>query len=257
MSGEQAQVPAAQGGAHRAHRAGVRRDRVLAGRERQAQADGHAQAVPEMQRHTPRAGGEGLSRQLHQRVQVCPGAQGGEVRQAEGRVRQAVVRAGAGVRVRLGRGEAAHRRQAGDLHHGGVRPLPQRGAVGIPVPPPGQPGLHGVAPQLLPRRARGAAHHGVRQHEGGRHPEAGRQEGHRHHHQPPLHKMRGSAQGQGPLLRPRGQALPQVLPGQHDRDFLPYQRNEKIFRTKMIYNTLFVFLQSPKWYTFDWHFGVF
>ena len=24
----------------------------------------------------------------------------------------------------------------------------------------------------------------------------------------------------------------------------------------MIYNTLFVFLQSPKWYTFEWHFGV-
>ena len=25
----------------------------------------------------------------------------------------------------------------------------------------------------------------------------------------------------------------------------------------MIYSTLFVFLQSPKWYTFEWHFGIF
>ena len=59
-----------------------------------------------------------------------------------------------------------------------------------------------------------------------------RQESHRHHHQPPLHKMGGGPQGQGPLLRPRGQAMPQVLPGQHDRDFLPYQRNEKFLEQK-------------------------
>ena len=179
MPCKQAQIPPAQGGAHEAHRAGVRGDRALAGRERQAQADGHAQAVPEEAGHPPGPAGEGLQRELLQRVQVHPGAQGGEVTQAEGRVRQAVVRARPGVRVRLGRGEAAHRRQAGDLHHGGVRPLPQRGAVGVPVPPPGQPCLHGVAPQLLPRHARGAAHHGVRQHEGGRHTEARRQEAHR------------------------------------------------------------------------------
>ena len=70
MPGEQAEVPAAQGGAFEAHRAGVRRDRVLAGRERQAQADGHAQAVPEAAGHTPRPVGEGLRRELLQRVQV-------------------------------------------------------------------------------------------------------------------------------------------------------------------------------------------
>ena len=50
--------------------------------------------------------------------------------------------------------------------------------LGIPLPSSGQPGLHGVAPQFLPRRARSASYYGVRQHEGGRHPQVRRQTAH-------------------------------------------------------------------------------
>jgi len=41
-----------------------------------------------------------------------------------------------------------------------------------------------------------------------------------------LVKMGGAPQGQGPQLRPRRKAVPQVLSDQHDRDVIPYQRNE-------------------------------
>ena len=156
MSGEQAEVPAAQCGTYKADGSCVRRDRVLAHGERQTPSDGHAQAVPQASGHTQGVAGERLQHKLFQRVQVYTETQDGEGAQAKGRVCETVLRARRGVRVRLGRGQAAHRRQAGDLHDGCVRPVPQRGTVGVPVPPPGQPSLHGVAPQLLPRRARGA-----------------------------------------------------------------------------------------------------
>ena len=73
------------------------RDRILAVGKCEAQADRHAQTMSEKTRHTSCIDREGIQHQLLQRLQVHPATQGREIKEAEGRIRQAVLRAWSGV----------------------------------------------------------------------------------------------------------------------------------------------------------------